>query len=145
MKKVLGRLFWIIVILLMCLWTFEFYRIRNGYNPMFCFKTSTHTYTDGTTTECIGLGYKVYKYNRTDLYGTEFVSIFAKERNKDNSIDTTDTNEDTSTDTDSSTNQDTTDGSNTDNTQNATPEVTDDGSVITPGTSINQDDEVVGE
>lgn len=80
MKKALKRLFWVIVILLIALNTFEFYRVRNGKQPMFCLKKNEHLYMDGITNECIGLGYKVYEYKRTYLHGTEFVSIFAKER-----------------------------------------------------------------
>ena len=80
MKKFLSILFWLLVIALMCLWTYEFYRIRNGKEPQFCIKKDTHVYIDGTTDVCIGLGYKVYSYDRYNIYGTEFVSIFAKER-----------------------------------------------------------------
>ncbi len=95
MKKFIGRLFWIIVILLMCLWTFEFYRIRNGLDPMFTYKEDVKVYPDGVTTVKYGIGYKVYDYNRTDLLGVEFVSMFAKERTNgletpkvENNIDT---------------------------------------------------------
>ena len=80
MKKVLGKIFWIIVILLMCLWTYEFYRVRNGEYAQFCIKNNIKEYTDGLTNECIGIGYKVYEYKRNDIKGIEFVSIFAKER-----------------------------------------------------------------
>ncbi len=83
MKKFLSTLFWILVIALMCLWTYEFYRVRNGYKPQFCIKENLHVYADGDTEECIGLGYKVYTYDRYNLAGTEFVSIFAKERQLD--------------------------------------------------------------
>ena len=83
MKKFISTLFWILVIAFMCLWTYEFYRIRNGYKPQFCIKEDLHIYADGTTEECIGLGYKVYTYDRYNLVGTEFVSIFAKERQLD--------------------------------------------------------------
>ena len=64
----------------MCLWTYEFYRVRNGKDPQLCFKSEEHLYEDGITTEYIGFGYKVYVYNRTDLEGREFVFMFAKER-----------------------------------------------------------------
>ena len=92
MKKLLSRLFWIIVILLMCLWTFEFYRIRNGLNPVFTYKDELTVYPDGTTKVYYGIGYKIYEYNRTNLYGTEFVSMFAKERlnGNENITDTSD-------------------------------------------------------
>lgn len=83
MKKIISGIFWIIVILLMCLWTFEFYRVRNNLKPLFCVKNVTHKYFDGTTEECIGIGYKVYDYKRDNLYGTEFVSIFASERKEE--------------------------------------------------------------
>ena len=83
MKKVIARIFWIVVIVLMCLWTFEFYRVRNGEDPKFCISNRIYTYVDGVTEECIGLGYKVYEYRRNYLKGTEFVSIFAKQRKED--------------------------------------------------------------
>ena len=83
MKKVIARIFWIIVIVLMCIATFEFYRVRNGKKPLLCLKTIEHTYVDGKSIECIGLGYKVFEYKRTYLKGTEFVSIFSKERKED--------------------------------------------------------------
>ena len=78
--KVFKRVFWIIVILIIAINTFEFYRIRNGKKPLLCIKKEEHLYTDGTVNECIGLGYKVFEYKRTYLHGTEFVSIFASER-----------------------------------------------------------------
>ena len=78
--KHIKRLFWIIIIILFVLATYEFYRIRNGKEPIFCIQKNEHLYNDGITNECIGLGYKVYEYKRTYLHGTEFVSIFAKER-----------------------------------------------------------------
>ena len=83
MKKVIARIFWIVVIAFMCLWTFEFYRVRNGKEPLFCLSNRIYTYVDGVTEECIGLGYKVYEYRRNYLKGTEFVSIFSKERKED--------------------------------------------------------------
>ena len=83
MKKTISIIFWIIIILLVCLWTYEFYRVRNGYEAKFCLSNKINTYIDGVSEECIGLGYKVYEYRRTKLKGTEFVSIFAKERHED--------------------------------------------------------------
>lgn len=86
MGKVLGRIFWLLVILIMGLWTFEFYNVRNGKEPLFCFKTVEHVYDDGITTISYGLGYKVTNYNRTDLEGTEFDFILAKERTNPGSV-----------------------------------------------------------
>lgn len=83
MKKILARIFWIVVILFMCLWTYEFYRVRNGKDPQFCLKNEIMPYSDGVTEKCVGLGYKVYHYRRTELKGREFVSLFAKERKEE--------------------------------------------------------------
>ena len=94
MKKFIGRLFWVIVILLMCLWTFEFYRVRNGLDPLFTYKEEVKVYPDGTTTIKYGIGYKVYEYQRMDLYGVEFVSMFAKERTNGLEITTVEDNND---------------------------------------------------
>ena len=54
--------------------------IRNGKKPIFCIKKETIKYGDGETDICIGPMYKVYEYRRTELKGSEFVSIFAKEK-----------------------------------------------------------------
>ena len=80
MRKILGRLFWLFIILVMGLWTFEFYRVRNGKDPLLCFKVEEHIYEDGITKMYVGFGYKVFNYNRTDLEGREFVFLFAPER-----------------------------------------------------------------
>ena len=123
MKKVIARIFWIIVIVLMCIATFEFYRVRNGKKPVLCLKTIERTYVDGTSTECIGLGYKVFEYRRNFLKGTEFVSIFAKERKED--IDKQPAVED---------NKDTKEESNTSNEENNNTE---------GGNVVNEDIEVL--
>lgn len=80
MKKVLSKIFWILVIILMAIATFDFYRVRNGNKPLFCLKKDTFKYDDGETDICIGPIYKVYEYRRTELKGIEFVSIFSKEK-----------------------------------------------------------------
>ena len=80
MKKFISTIFWLLIIALICLWAYEFYNVRNGKEPQFCIKKDVHVYADGTTDVCIGLGYKVYNYNRYNMIGTEFVSIFADER-----------------------------------------------------------------
>ncbi len=75
--KIFKKAFWIIIIALFVIATIEFYRIRNGNDPIFCVYKTEHNFNDGKVLECIGLGYKVYEYRRTNLHGTEFVSIFA--------------------------------------------------------------------
>lgn|SRR5574344_630785 len=134
MKKVLSFIFWLIVIVLMCLWTYEFYRVRNGLDPQFCIKNNTHTYADGVTTECIGIGYKVYKYDRYQLYGTEFTSIFAKERTINTPVD--DSTTDSSSEADDNTDVNTEDSTETNNTNT-------DGE--SGGEVLNKDSEVVGD
>ena len=90
--KIFKKIFWIIIIIVFILNTVEFYRIRNGNEPAFCLSKKEHTYSDGKTLECIGILYKVYEYRRTNLHGTEFVSIFSKEKTPDNNINTNEFN-----------------------------------------------------
>lgn len=81
--RILGKIFWVCVIIIMCLWTYEFYRVRNGLDPQFYLKVEEHLYEDGKTIEYIGLGYKVFVYERTDMEGREFAFYFAKEKTKE--------------------------------------------------------------
>ena len=75
----------VIVLTLIIIWVIcffvDYFRARQSKNPIFCIKEVTKEYDDGTVYSCTGLGYKMYRYDRssvaTDL---EFGPFFIKEK-----------------------------------------------------------------
>lgn len=82
-KKILNIAFWVVFALLMIVWITDFFRVRAEKDPVFCIRKTTHTYDDGIVKECLGLGYKVYKYERESLKeALEFGPFFIKIRSE---------------------------------------------------------------
>lgn len=78
-KKIFDIIFWLVFAILALIWIVDFINVNNDKEPVFCIKTEVHEYDDGQTVECTGLGYKVYKYNRTSTgTGYEFGPFFVK-------------------------------------------------------------------
>ena len=84
MKKGLILSLKILVLVLIAAWVIivfiDYFKTRNDQKPLFCIKETTYKYDDGKTYECIGLGYKMYKYERTSINATEFGPIFIEQR-----------------------------------------------------------------
>lgn len=77
----------IVIIGLVITWIICFFidyiRARQQKMPIFCVKEVTTTYDDGEVQTCIGLGYKMIKYQRTSIpVGIDFGPFFIKERTK---------------------------------------------------------------
>ncbi len=72
----------VIIVWIICFFI-DYFRARQSKNPIFCIAEETKTYDDGTVYSCTGLGYKMYRYNRTSI-GTnlEFGPFFISERTK---------------------------------------------------------------
>ncbi len=66
-KKVISIIFMVVFISWLLLIIYESYMVTRGEQPKFCIKTEEHKYEDGVTTECLGLGYKVYMYDRSSI------------------------------------------------------------------------------
>ncbi len=66
-KKIISVIFTVVFICWLLLIIYESYTVSKGEQPKFCIKTEEHKYDDGVTTECLGLGYKVYTYNRSSI------------------------------------------------------------------------------
>lgn len=80
-KFIGSAIFWIVLGGLALVWVTDFVRVAREEKPIFCVKTVEHKYDDGKVTECIGLGYKVYNYDRKSFdKGVEFGPLFTKER-----------------------------------------------------------------
>ena len=84
MKKVLTIFLKIMVLVCLVVWVsivcYDFFKVKAEKYPKFCLSEYTHHYDDGITYECVGLGYKVFKYKRFSITATEFGPIFISER-----------------------------------------------------------------
>ena len=69
--------FWIVMVFT------DYFRVRQNKNPMFCISEVEHTFEDGSTYICTGLGYKMIRYNRDCLAASEFGPFMIKERTCD--------------------------------------------------------------
>ena len=83
MKKQILTVLKVLVLILIVVWVatvlFDYFKAKNNENPKFCLREETHVYADGTTYECLGLGYKIYRYERS-FRAVEFGPFFIKER-----------------------------------------------------------------
>lgn len=82
MKRIIENIVKVLIILLVIAWIviifIDFFRAKSEKNPMFCISENIREYDDGETYECIGLGYKMYRYNRR-CSGIQFGPFFLKE------------------------------------------------------------------
>ncbi len=84
MKKVILTILKVAILVFLFVWIVmvftDYFRVRNGYDPMFCLSEETKAYEDGSNHFCNGLGYKMIRYERECLSATEFGPFFIKER-----------------------------------------------------------------
>ena len=70
-----------IIIIWIIIFFIDYFRARQSKTPLFCISEETKEYDDGTVYSCTGLGYKMYKYDRSSVDATvEFGPCFIKER-----------------------------------------------------------------
>ncbi len=79
-KTIFNFVFWIAIIGLAVIWIIEFIMVRTENDPWFCIEQKEYEYEDGKVTECIGLGYKVYNYERDSITAREFGPFFIEMR-----------------------------------------------------------------
>lgn len=88
MKKVnKGDVIKIVVLTLIIIWIIiffvDYFRAREAKMPIFCIMENTKKYDDGEVYSCTGLGYKMYKYDRSSIDASiEFGPFFIQERDK---------------------------------------------------------------
>lgn len=75
-KRIWDIVFWVVIVLLAVIWLTDFTRVQNEEKPKFCLVEKTHKFDDGTVDECVGLGYKVYLYNRDSISNARQFSPF---------------------------------------------------------------------
>lgn len=82
MKRIIENIVKVLIILLIIMWIIvifiDFFRAKSEKNPKFCISEEVIKYDDGETYKCVGLGYKMYRYNRA-CSGIQFGPFFLKE------------------------------------------------------------------
>lgn len=59
----------------------DFQKVKNDDKAVYCIRQTLYDYTDGSVEECLGLGYKVFYYNRTSINAkTDFGPFWMKLR-----------------------------------------------------------------
>lgn len=83
--RIINIALWVLLLAWMALVILDFINIKNNKDPKYCwFNNKTTEYSDGSVTECSGIGYKVIKYNRASYNAIEFGPFWIKDRTKDN-------------------------------------------------------------
>lgn len=83
--KIINIVLWLLLIVWMSLVLLDFVNIKNNKDPKYCwFNKRVTEYSDGSVTECSGIGYKVIKYERSSYNAIEFGPFWIKDRTKDN-------------------------------------------------------------
>jgi len=84
MKRVIVNVLKILIIVLIIAWIciifVDYFKARDGQDPVFCIKEEVKTYSDGTVYSCVGLGYKAFRYERKSISAVEFGPFFIEER-----------------------------------------------------------------
>lgn len=81
LKKLISAIFTILLVALATVWIWDYSRVQKGFSPKFCLKENVYTYDDGKTTECVGLGYNIYNYERKSITTVQFSPFFTKMKN----------------------------------------------------------------
>ena len=79
-QKILNIVLWIVLFAWMGLCIIDYIVVQSKNDPVFCLKKEVNQYDDGTVKSCLGLGYKVYQYNRDSYSGIEFGPFWIKDR-----------------------------------------------------------------
>jgi hypothetical protein len=83
-SRILNIVLWLVLFAWMALVLVDFFKTREEKDPVFCwFNNKTTEYSNGTVTECMGLGYKVINYNREDFKAIEFGPFWIQDRTAD--------------------------------------------------------------
>jgi hypothetical protein len=82
-----GEIIKVIILSIVIIWIICFFidyaRARQSKKPLFCIKEVTKEYEDGSVYACTGLGYKMYKYERSSIpVSIQFGPFFIQERTK---------------------------------------------------------------
>ena len=84
-SRIMNVFLWIVLFLWMGVCLIDFYKTHKEEEPIFCLKKETTKYEDGTVDSCLGLGYKIYHYNRKSFNGIEYGPFWSKDRSNEES------------------------------------------------------------
>ena len=84
--KILNVILWIIVFAWIAICLIDFYKTRKRQDPIFTFKHEVVKYDDGKVDSYLGLGYKIYNYQRKCFNGIEYGPFWSKDRSIDEEI-----------------------------------------------------------
>ena len=79
-NKIMNVILWIVLFAWMAVCLIDFYKTHEEQEPIFCLKKEVTKYDDGNVKSCLGLGYKVYHYNRKSFKAIEFGPFWSKDR-----------------------------------------------------------------
>jgi len=79
-SKIMNVILWIVLFAWMAVCLIDFYNVHNENDPVMCIKKGTTEYDDGTVDWCLGVGYKVYRYDRDSFKAIEFGPFWSKDR-----------------------------------------------------------------
>ncbi len=80
LKKLIGLLITIIIIAFVSIVVIDYLNALKDRDLIFCVSENTKEYDDGTVYECVGIGYKYYKYDRSNIKASEFGPFFIDEK-----------------------------------------------------------------
>mgnify|MGYP007101850891 CR=1 FL=1 len=79
-SRIMNVILWIVLLVWMAICLIDFYKTHQTEEPIFCLKKETIKYDDGVVRSCLGLGYKVYHYERDSFRAIEFGPFWSKDR-----------------------------------------------------------------
>lgn len=83
LKRILNISLWALLFIWMAFCITDFILAKTDNKPVFCTFSKTTKYDDGNVKSCIGLGYKVYAYDRDSYSGIEFAPLWGKDKSID--------------------------------------------------------------
>ena len=85
-NKIMNVILWIVLLVWMAICLVDFYNTHQEKEPMFCLKKEVTKYDDGQVRSCLGLGYKVFHYERSSFRAIEFGPFWSKDRTAEEKI-----------------------------------------------------------
>lgn len=82
-NKIINVILWIVLICWMLICLTDFFKTTNKKDPIFCIKKETVSYDDGEVHSCLGLGYKIYNYQRSSFKAIEYGPFWSKDRSNE--------------------------------------------------------------
>lgn len=79
-QRISNVVLWVLLIFWMGICLIDYFNVHNESEPYFCIKSGVTQYDDGEVKWCLGLGYKIYDYNRASFNAIEYGPFWSKDR-----------------------------------------------------------------